>query len=122
MASTYRVAPIFARVCQTSTIVLDLRNGSTMRISHFPSICHYAFLIQKVWSQKSCLNNINQLLCDCLPYMRKRFRKFRSNRSIDCKHCAALQLLTLYFYNKYTSNFKKKKKRSTCLKIGITGI
>lgn len=34
----------FARIRQTSTIVLDLRNGSTMRISDFSSIRHYAFL------------------------------------------------------------------------------
>lgn len=75
-----------------------------------------------------CLRDDNQLLCDCIILFGVTFQEipFELLRGsliniIDMELLRALQLLTLYFYNGYTSNFKKKKKeRSTCLEIGIT--
>lgn len=81
------IAPVFVRISQASTIVLDLRNGSTMRINDFSSIRYYAFLFQKISNQKLCLNNINQLLRDCITLSEKRFQEISFKPLTYYRHC-----------------------------------
>lgn len=86
MASTYEIAPVFVRIRQASTIVLDLRNGSTMRISDFSSMRYYAFLFQKVSNQKLCLNNVNQLTA-LLFLFEERFQEILFKPLTDYGYC-----------------------------------
>lgn len=91
-----------------------------MRINVFSSILSIMhFSSRKSRIDNPCLRDDNQLLCDCITLFGDKFQEIPFKRLrgsliniVDVELLRALQLLTLYFYNGYTSNFKKKKERT----------